>query len=438
MYKKSTLLIVLIIGLASISALSYFAQPVKAAYNVVEIDINPNGSITPADAPVTNVDNTFYTLTDDVNITGITQPYNSAAIRILRGNTIFNGNGHILTGYGNNCFVVPDGVNNVTIENSTAKGFDIGLYLASDYNTIRWNTFYGSRINSVVRLQGAGNSILEGNIITNGGSGVEIAYGGPNNCTFTGNSIGNSSDWAIAIHVAAGACHFYHNIISGPVISVDGPDSTWDNGYPSGGNYWSSSNYRSPDLFSGPYQNITGGDGIGDNPYQVSGGTNIDHYPFMMINICNVSQTPPKANVLSTDTVKVNATVTHYFPLAQVILNCTFTNSSATWTDSINMTNLEDDIWNGTIPSMPAGTNVTYVIIAQDNMGNSINSTSQGYTFDYPVAIPEFPTTELLPILFVVTLFVALVQRRKRSYDNGSRENSPLRVQTSALNLARN
>lgn len=414
MRKELGLSILLIMGFASISTLSCYVQPVKGLYNVVEIDINADGSVTPVDAPVTNVDNTFYTLTDDINVTGITQPYNSAAIRILRGNTIFNGNGHILTGHGNNCFVVPDGVNNVTIENSTAMGFDIGLYLASDYNTIRWNTFYGSRINSVVRLQGAGNSILEGNIITNGGSGVEMAYGGPNNCTLTGNSISNNSDWAIAIHVAAGASHFYHNIISGPVISVDGPDSTWDNGYPSGGNYWSSSNYKSPDLFSGFYQNITGGDGIGDNPYQVSGGTNIDHYPFMIVNICNVSQTPTKNNVLSSDVVEVNATVTHYFPLEQVILNCTYVNGTATWTSIINMTNLEDDIWNGIIPASPVGTNVTYVIIAQDNSGSSISSTSQGYNFDYPVVITEFPTTVLLPILFATTLSVVLLFKRRR------------------------
>jgi hypothetical protein len=103
-----------------------------------------------------------------------------------------------------------------------------------------------------------------------------------------------------------------------------------------------------------------------------------------MVNICNVSQTPPKDNVLSTDAVKVNATITHVNPLELVVLNCTYSNGSATWTSIISMTNLEDDIWNGIIPSLPVGTNVTYAIIAQDNAGNSINSTSQGYTFDYP------------------------------------------------------
>jgi hypothetical protein len=118
--------------------------------------------------------------------------------------------------------------------------------------------------------------------------------------------------------------------------------------------------------------------------------------------------------VLSTDVVTVNATVTHYFPLEQVILSWTYSDSSATWMDSIILTNLEDDIWNGIIPTLPIGTDVTYVIIAQDNSGNSISSVDQDYTFDYPVVIPEFPTFALLPMSFVETLFAALVFRRKR------------------------
>jgi len=40
---------------------------------------------------------------------------------------------------------------------------------------------------------------------------------------------------------------------------------TWDNGYPSGGNYWS--DYTSTDNYSGPNQDQSGGDGIWDNPY---------------------------------------------------------------------------------------------------------------------------------------------------------------------------
>lgn len=53
-----------------------------------------------------------------------------------------------------------------------------------------------------------------------------------------------------------------------------GTGGTWDNGYPSGGNYWS--DHTNIDQFSGQYQNETGGDGMADQPYNAGP----DEYPF--------------------------------------------------------------------------------------------------------------------------------------------------------------
>ena len=55
--------------------------------------------------------------------------------------------------------------------------------------------------------------------------------------------------------------------------------NTWDNGYPSGGNYWS--DYTGNDSFSGPNQDLPGSDGIGDTPYNITGYTpnDQDRYP---------------------------------------------------------------------------------------------------------------------------------------------------------------
>ena len=54
--------------------------------------------------------------------------------------------------------------------------------------------------------------------------------------------------------------------------------NTWDDGYPSGGNYWS--DYADIDQYCGPYQNETGPDGIWDHPYEID-ENNIDHYPIV-------------------------------------------------------------------------------------------------------------------------------------------------------------
>jgi hypothetical protein len=76
----------------------------------------------------------------------------------------------------------------------------------------------------------------------------------------------------------------YHNNFVGNTIqaSVDSASvsNAWDNGYPSGGNYWS--DYNGTDLYNGPYQNVTGSDGIGDTTYSID-ANNTDHYPLMYL-----------------------------------------------------------------------------------------------------------------------------------------------------------
>jgi hypothetical protein len=57
-----------------------------------------------------------------------------------------------------------------------------------------------------------------------------------------------------------------------------GSTNVWNDGYPSGGNYWS--DYTDVDQYSGPYQNETGSDGIWDNPYPVD-EYNVDYYPIV-------------------------------------------------------------------------------------------------------------------------------------------------------------
>jgi hypothetical protein len=72
---------------------------------------------------------------------------------------------------------------------------------------------------------------------------------------------------------------FHNNFVANTnQTSSDGLPNAWDNGYPSGGNYWS--DYIGTDVYSGPNQNQPGSDGIGDTPYNVS-ENNQDRYPLM-------------------------------------------------------------------------------------------------------------------------------------------------------------
>ena len=71
---------------------------------------------------------------------------------------------------------------------------------------------------------------------------------------------------------------YHNNFFSGKVQGASQIQNQLDNGYPSGGNYWS--DYAGLDLCSGPYQNETGSDGIGDTPYVIN-ADNTDNYPLM-------------------------------------------------------------------------------------------------------------------------------------------------------------
>ena len=81
-----------------------------------------------------------------------------------------------------------------------------------------------------------------------------------------------------------GALHTNNSFIHNDMIKnfwqvyCAGSNSTWDDGYPSGGNYWS--DYTGVDLYGGPSQNEVGSDGVGDTPY-VMDANNRDHYPLM-------------------------------------------------------------------------------------------------------------------------------------------------------------
>ena len=133
-------------------------------------------------------------------------------------------------------------------------------------------------------------------------------------------------------------------------------------------------------------------------------------------NITDISQEPPASNVMPEDEVTVTATVTDYVSsVMQVTLN--YTNGNGTWS-KVDMVNSNGDKWNATIPAFPLGTNVTYILKAEDAVGNGITTEEMGYTYKYPV-IPEFSTIVMLSLFMLTTpLAVLLYKRRKNAPSN--------------------
>jgi hypothetical protein len=86
--------------------------------------------------------------------------------------------------------------------------------------------------------------------------------------------------YGIALYNSPNSSIYHNNFVNNAEqVYVDGFfSSVWDDGYPSGGNYWS--NYAGIDKKNGPNQDYPGCDGIGDTPYTID-ENNIDHYPLM-------------------------------------------------------------------------------------------------------------------------------------------------------------
>jgi hypothetical protein len=126
-------------------------------------------------------------------------------------------------------------------------------------------------------------------------------------------------------------------------------------------------------------------------------------------NITSIVQSPIASNVQPLTAVNVNATVTSTATITQVTLN--YTTDGGTWTP-LAMTNLQGNIWNGTISGQGTGTSITYVIVAEDNESRTVNSQDLGYTLHYTV-IPEFSPLFLVPVFILAAVLGVMIKRRK-------------------------
>jgi parallel beta-helix repeat protein len=183
-----------------------------------------------------------------------------------------------------------DKIVNNTLENSRDPESGGCIYMFdSNYNLISYNTLVGgwegiemdfSSNNTVLANDIANTTMLEPGT----GAGIELMQSSDNvvvGNTLTGNDVG--------INIVGGmntdGNSIYHDNFVGNIVQASESQggspysfNMWDDGYPGAGNYWS--DYAGVDLRSGPYQNVTGSDGIGDTPYIIS-ANNIDHYPLM-------------------------------------------------------------------------------------------------------------------------------------------------------------
>ena len=150
---------------------------------------------------------------------------------------------------------------NSRIINNNITNNDVGIWLThSSSNIISGNNITASLAGQAgfgILLYYSSSNIISGNNIANNHIGIEFEY--PWNNRFYHNN-------------------FMYNIWHQVRLAPAGYANVLDDGYPSGGNYWS--DYTGDDTYSGPDQNLTASDGIGDTPYIID-INNQDRYPLI-------------------------------------------------------------------------------------------------------------------------------------------------------------
>jgi parallel beta-helix repeat protein len=219
---------------------------------------------------------------------------------------------------------------NTIVDNRAGNdAWSAGIRLESARDSqIRSNVVVGNHYGILI-YSGSPRVSVYGNNISDNEFGLRVASGGSNNLNMTKNLVANSIGYGIGLTgftsgsnyatisqntitnnsdgIALGQYSNYNNIFQNNIshnkcglfiefstenmiygnniidndqqVNITSASANvWDNGYPSGGNYWSDCN--GTDLLSGAYQNEIGSDGIADEPY-IMDADNKDSYPLM-------------------------------------------------------------------------------------------------------------------------------------------------------------
>ena len=311
----------------------------------------------------------------------------------------------------------PNSDNNTLVGNNvTANGID-GIMLDGpcDNNTLSGNNVTANNFIGIYLLASS-NNIVSWNNATANHFGIYLGYSSNN--SVTGNNV-NANTVGIVLQLSSGNTFYHNNFINNSQqvsiinatgqMSTTGSPNTWDNGYPSGGNYWSDYQMAYPSAIENDSS------GIWNTPYVID-SNNTDRYPLMgPFNTFGVGTWNGAA--YSVDTVS-NSTITSLsFNATAKTLSFNVTGTSGT--PGFCRVDIPTGLMSGKWTLIVGGTlysnqtviqsgNYTYIYFAYTQGTKTVQIQSTA-------AVPEFQPLVLLPLFMIITLLAAMIIKRKQN-----------------------
>lgn len=289
--------------------------------------------------------------------------------------------------------------NNISISNCTIRGNIVGVSLYSSKIMRLENSRVLLNTEAGIGSDHSDNTTISHNLFSGNEMGIYLYFS--NDFSVSNNNI-RDSEYGVFLGWGCTRVQTFHcNFINNSMHAYDGSGTVnaWDDGYPSGGNYWD--NYTGNDLNSGPGQNIPGTDGIGDTPFGIDWNS-ADRYP--IVNIINqlpvarFNVTPSVGDTGTTFIVDASSSFDFEDQIESIVVRWDF-NDDGIW--ETEWTTEKTAQWQYSEPGIH-----TIRLEVRDSQGLTDNATKE---IEVTGMIPEFSSV-VVPITLMMLLVILITR----------------------------
>jgi parallel beta-helix repeat protein len=281
--------------------------------------------------------------------------------------------------------------NNITIEDLTLTRNHFGALFFNTTNSKIENITVANNYVGIYLLDSSNNVLASNTASSNNYVGIYLLDSSNN--VLASNTASSNNMYGIQLSSSSNNVLFHNNLINNtnPTYTLASFNNTWDDGYPSGGNYWS--NYTGLDA---------DGDGIGDVPYTI--GSNVDNYPLMGMFSDFVVTSEYHVQAICNSSIsdfQYNGTAISFNVTGE-------TDTAGFWRICIPRA-----MMNETYHVFVNGMEVPCNLLPCSDRTHSYLYFSYNHSTHEVIVIPEFPLLTILSLLMITTLLTALIYKKK-------------------------